>query len=361
MTASTIGDRELRSELYRGHTPRVEVDLPAALSTVHGVDHRLVPDPRGGAVLDVDHPALRPLLPYLGATGTWAVLTDPAGVEPVRRASRVAGTVVLDARGLRQGVARRSGADLVVVPVEQVDPAAAPGGPAALVELDGVPRWRIGSDLLSSADVAGFHLAPPRAPDPASETAVTMTIACALRAWEQAGRTARPLLLLRGAPTFTARRIVGALLRACRTDRLPVPVLRVDASATVVDTAVRTVVRVLGTRMQGDRPLLALDTLPASVVPSLQVLRSRPGAPEHVLVSAAGRLRTARLHGGPAVPGAELAAAGWVETAHPLVVHGFAGQPSAVVTGAHRATSSGPVSSGSDTNAVHTPASTSPR
>jgi hypothetical protein len=35
-------------------------------------------------------------------------------------------------------------------------------------------------------------------------------------------------------------------------------------------------------------------------------------------------MRTAWLHGGPAVPGAELAAGGWVETGHPLVVHGFA-------------------------------------
>jgi hypothetical protein len=323
MTASTIGDRDVHRASGAAHTPRVEVDLPTALSTVHAVDHRLVPDPRGGAVLDVDHPALRPLLPYLGATGTWAVLSDPAGVEPVRRASRVADTVVLDARALRPGAARRSGADLVVVPVEQIDPEGR-GGPAALVELGGLPRWRIGSAVVAAAEVAGFHLEPPRSPDPAAEAAATATIGCALRSWGQAGREVRPLLLLRGAPTFTARRIVGAVLRACQADRLPVPVFRVDAGVTVLDAAVRTVVRVLATRRQGDRPLLELDGLPAAVVPSLQVLRSRSAVPEHVLVAARGRLRTARLHGGPAVPGSELAAPGWVDTPHPLVVHGFA-------------------------------------
>jgi hypothetical protein len=58
----------------------------------------------------------------------------------------------------------------------------------------------------------------------------------------------------------------------------------------------------------------------------LQVLHPRSGttlAPEHVLIAVQGRLRTARLHGGPAVPGSELAATGWVETMHPLVVRGF--------------------------------------
>jgi hypothetical protein len=134
---------------------------------------------------------------------------------------------------------------------------------------------------------------------------------------------------VRGAGPLAVRRLVGTVLRACRSGSLPQPVLRADVTGAVLDTAVHTIVRVLAVEARGTRPLLQLDGLPTGVDPALRVLRSPgpPRPPARLLITARGRMRTAWLHGGPAVPGGELAAGGWVETGHPLVVHGFAGSP----------------------------------
>jgi hypothetical protein len=327
MTVTTVRDRVQQEHGDGRHTPRVELDLPTALSTIHAADRRLVPDARGGTVLDLARPVMAPLLPYLGATGTWALLADARAIEPARRAIRVADAVVLDARSGRPGSGRHSDADLVVLPVDEVEPTRErPPGPAALVDLTELPRWRIGSDLFTAGGVAGLHVELPAPADPAAEERATGTIVCALRRWDDAGRPDRPLLLIRGTGTPTAGRVIGAVLQACRADALPTPVLRVEMSATVLDVAVRTVVRVLAVSNRGDRPLLHLDGLPAAVDPSLRVLRPRsgPAAPERVLITANGRLRTARLHGGPVVPGSELDASGWIDTVHPVVVRSFA-------------------------------------
>ena len=97
---------ESRIRTGAGHTPRIEVDLPAALTAIHTAGLQTVPDMRGGTVVDLDHPAMAPLLPYLPATGTWILVPDAAHVRTAHRRTRPADTIVLDGRDIiRQPVA----------------------------------------------------------------------------------------------------------------------------------------------------------------------------------------------------------------------------------------------------------------
>jgi hypothetical protein len=278
-------------------TPRVELDVPVALSTIHTAGLQVVPGPVGGTVLDVGHPTLTPLLPYLPATGTWVWARDAPGVSEARRRMRPANTIVLDGRNRANVSWRKSCADLVVVPVDEIDPAGAESvWPATLLDLTAVPQWRISYRLLARpADVAGFHLDLTDVPPSEIALGPVHTLGQALRCWQLAGRTDRPLLVLRGAGTVLARHAVATLLSACRAGELPAPVVRVDVSATVLDVAVRQV--------------------------------------------------DASIHGGPARAGNELAAQGRTQTGQHLVVRGFPAapapdRPAAVLLGARAVTGS---------------------
>jgi hypothetical protein len=313
-----------------GQTPRIELDLPIALSAIHTGGLQVVPDTRGGTILDVGHPTAAPLLPYLPATGTWAWVADAAGVVGVRRAERPVGTVVLDGRAHADPPGRGSRPDLVVRTVDQfanqlvVDQHGGAPRPGVLIDLTEAAAWRIGSRLLAApAGVAGFHLdlagpARDRMPERIESLAHT------LRRWRAAGRSARPLLVLRGARIVVARRAVAAVLRTCRARGLPVPVIRVDVTGTVVDVAVRTVVRVLGVETPGGAPVLEVDALPRCVGDPLRVLGATGFAapPADVLLRHRGRLVSARICG-PALAGCELSATGCIDECHPLVVRGF--------------------------------------
>ena len=292
--------RPVRSDGIGGTAPstlRVELDVPVALSMIHTTGLQVVPGPGGGTVLDVGYPALTPLLPYLSAIGTWVWVRDAPGVPEARRRMRPANTIVLDGRN-RAGVAwRKSCADLVVVPADEIDPSGADRGwPATLLDLTALPQWRISYRLLARpADVAGFHLDLTDVPPSEMATVPVHILGQALRCWQLAGRTERPLLVLRGAGTVLARHAVATLLSSCRAGELPAPVVRVDVSATVLDVAVRQV--------------------------------------------------CARVPGGPARAGTEPASQGCTQTSQHLVVRGFPAaappaRPAAILLGARALTRS---------------------
>lgn len=323
---------ESRIRTGAGHTPRIEVDLPAALTAIHTAGLQTVPDMRGGTVVDLDHPAMAPLLPYLPATGTWILVPDAAHVRTAHRRTRPADTIVLDGRARPAASASRSGADLVILSIDHVDPSNdEPDRSAALIDLSGLPQWRISPRLLSApGGVEGFHLDLSTAADHAAADLALSTLACALHRWKIADRGERPFLVLRGVRTLAARQAISTLLRTCRDGGLPEPILRVDVTPTVLDVAVRTVVSVIGVGTLDGRTVLETDGLPPAAAP-VHVLRRQgaAGAPADVVLRHSGRLLPARLHGGPARPGDELAVRGWSATRHPLVVRGF---PTGVAT-----------------------------
>jgi hypothetical protein len=329
-------------------TPRVELDVPVALNTTHTAGLQVVPASGGGTVLDVGHPALTPLLPYLPAIGTWVWARDASGAAQARRTARPADTIVLDGRTRPHASWRKSRADLVVVPVDEVDPTGAESvWPAALLDLTALPEWRISYRLLAKpADVAGFHLDLTGVP-PSAIAGPARTLGQALRSWQLAGRTDRPLLVLRGAGTVLARHAIATLLGVCRAGALPVPVVRVDVSSTVLAVAVHTVVRVLQAHTCGHDPLLQVDGFPPCTAAPLQVLRSRGvrATATKVTLRHHGREVCARIHGGPARTGNELAAPGCTQTGQHLVVLGFPSappppRPSATLLGARAVTGS---------------------
>jgi hypothetical protein len=341
-------------------TPRVELDVPVALNTIHTTGLQVVPDPGGGTVLDVGHPALTPLLPYLPAIGTWVWARDAPGVSEARRSARPAGTIVLDCRNRPHASWCKSPADLVVVPADQIDPAAGESAcPAALLDLTALPQWRISYRLLAKpADVAGFHLDLTGVPPSAIEGPMH-TLGLALRSWQLAGRTDRPLLLLRGARTVLARHAVATLLRVCRAGTLPVPVVRVDVSSTVLAVAVHTVVRVLQAHTGEGDTLLQVDGFPPCTAAPLQVLRSRGvrATLTKVTLRHHGRQVCARIHGSPARTGNELAAPGCTQTGQHLVVHGFpsASPPTSAGGNTSRAATRHRLHDTARTRTAHTP------
>jgi hypothetical protein len=308
-----------------GRTPRTEVDLPSALSAIHTAGLQVVPHLRGGTVVDVASPPMEPLLPYLPTVGTWILVDDPRRIGDARSATRSADTIVLDGRARSAATVRRADADLVILAVDHLDLNGQPERSAVLVDLGELARWRLTPGLLSDPTmVAGFHLDLSTATDSAAVNHALTTVVCALHQWTIAGRSGRPILLLRGLRTLAARQATGSLLRRCGGEGLSEPVLRVDVTRTVFDVAVRTVTGVLRTSTLQGRPVLETDGLPPAAAP-VHVLRRRyrAGDAAEVLLRHVGHLLPARLHGGPALPGDELAARGWTTNEHPLAVRGF--------------------------------------
>jgi hypothetical protein len=326
MSTYTQFDQQVRRGEPAGHTPRVELNVPAALSAIRTAGMQVLPDARGGTLLDAGHPGLAPLLPYLSATGTWMWATDALGVSAARRIRRPADTVILDGRALPGESARESSADLVVLPIDQIESKRAqPPGPAALLDITELPQYRIRPRLLAApAALAGFHL--DLAGGPVAAMAQRMdTLGHALRRWHLAGRYDRPLLVLRGGSPLRARWAVDAVRRVSRGGGLLMPVVRVDVTATVLNVAVRTVVRVLDVDGRKGQPVLQVDGIPSTIGAPLQVLQPRrvPVAPVEVLLRHHGRLVRASIDGGPVKPGSELAAPGWTETDGGQVVRGL--------------------------------------
>lgn len=307
-----------------GALPRVELDLPAALSAVHTAGLQLVPDSRGGTVLDAGHPGVGPLLPFLGATGTWAWTADAGSVRAIRRTLRPAGTLLVDRRHRPEGPALVAGADLVVIGAGQVEEHADPT--PSLLDLTAVPQWRVPPRLLAApGGVAGFLLDLGEAPAALWPERVD-AIVTAARRWAAADRDRRPLLLLRGARTVPTRQVVREVLARATAARVPVPVVRVDVTLTVLDVAVRTVVRVLGVARYGDTVVWDVTAFPGSTAAPLTVLRASPadaGTVTDVVLRHQGRLLSARVRGGPVVPGSALGAPGWTGPPRPPVVRGF--------------------------------------
>jgi len=326
MSTYTLFDQQVRPGEPARYTPRVELDVPVALSAIRAARMQVVPDARGGTLLDAGHPGLAPLLPYLSATGTWMWVTHLRGVAAVRRTQRPADTVVLDGRAQPSESARDARADLVVLPIDQIEPRRAqPPGPAALLDITELPQYRIRPLLLSApAALAGFHL--DLAGGPASAMTLRMdTLGQALRRWHVAGRYDRPLLVLRGGSALRARWAVDTVKRVSRGGGLLMPVVRVDVTAAVLSVAVRTVVRVLDVDSHRGQAVIQVDGIPSTIAAPLQVLQPRrlPAAPVDVLLRHQGRLVRASIDGGPVKPGSELAAAGWTETDGGPVVRGL--------------------------------------
>jgi hypothetical protein len=326
MSTHTLFDEHVHSGEPAGHTPRVELDVPSALSAVRIAGLQVVPDARGGTLLDVGHPGLAPLSPYLSATGTWMWVTDLPGVAAARRTPRPADTVVLDGRAQPRESARDARADLVVLPIDQIEPRRAqPPGPAALLDLTDLPQYRIRPRMLAApAEVAGFHLDLTEVPISATQQHMD-TLGHALRRWHVAGRYDRPLLVLRGTHALRARWAVNVVKRVSRTGGMHMPVVRVDVTPTVLSVAVRTVVRVLAVDSHRGQPVLQVDGLPSATCAPLQVLEPgrTPTAPVDVLLRHHGRMVPARIDGGAVKPGSEIAAPGWTEIDGYPVVRGF--------------------------------------
>lgn len=322
MSTSTLTAGAVRSGDAAGPTPRIELDLPVALNAIHTAGLQVVPDARGGTMVDAGHPAVVPLRPYLPGSGTWAWLTDPAAAGAVHRSMRPAGTVVADAR---RGAG--TGADVVVMTVEQLGTAPEPPRPyPTLVDITSlspdrpVPPWM----LARPTDVEGFHLdLTGSAPDglPGRVDAVGE----ALRSWRNAGRTERAVLVLRGARTVPARHVVAGVSRLCRAGGLAAPVLRIDVTLAVLDVATRTVVRVRDLRTRRGATVVEVDAVPRALGAPLLVLGSRAEAapPVEVMLAHRGRLVSARISGGPVRAGTELAARGWTPGGRPLIVRGY--------------------------------------
>lgn len=322
MSTSTLTAGPVRPGGAAGPTPRVELDLPVALNAIHTAGLQVVPDARGGTLIDAGHPAVVPLRPYLPGTGTWAWLTDPAAAGAVHRSMRPVGTVVADAR---RGPG--TGADVVVMTVEQLGTAPEPPRPhATLIDVTSlspdrpIPPWM----LCRPTDVEGFHvdltgLSPDRLPEQVD------AVGAALRSWRSAGRTERAVLVLRGARTVLARHVVGGVLRLCRAGGLAAPVQRIDVTLAVLDVATRTVVRVLGVQNRRGSTVIEVDAVPRTLGAPLLVLGSRaePAPPVDVMLLHRGRLVSARVSGGPVRGGMELAARGWTPGGRPLVVRGY--------------------------------------
>lgn len=322
MSTSTLTAGPIRPGNAAGPTPRIELDLPVALNAIHTAGLQVVPDARGGTLVDAGHPAVVPLRPYLPGTGTWAWLTDPAATGAVRRSMRPAGTVVADARRGPGG-----GADLVVMTVEQLGTAPDTHRPhAMLIDLttlspdQPIPPWM----LSRPTDVEGFHLdltglAPDRLPERVD------TVGEALRSWQLAGRTERAVLVLRGARTVLARHVVGGVLRLCRAEGFAAPVQRVDVTLAVLDVATRTVVRVLGVHTRRGATVVEVDAVPRTLGAPLLLLgaQAEPAPPADVMLLHRGRLVSARISGGLVRSGMELAARGWTPGGRPLVVRGY--------------------------------------
>jgi hypothetical protein len=319
-------DQPVRRGEPAGRTPRVELDVPLALTAMRTAGLQVVPDTRGGTMLDVGHPGIGPLFPYLPATGTWMWVTDAHLLATMRRTSRPLVTVVLDGRARPGEYALESRADLVVLPLDQIE-AKRPDRSRvpALLDLTELSHYRIRPRVLAApAALAGFHLDLTGVPNSAMAERMD-ALTHALRRWHVAGRHERPLLVLRGARPVLARWVVDALRRVSRRDDLPLPVLRVDVTPTVLKVAVRTVVRVVDVDSRRGQAVLQVDGIPSATGCPMQVLQPRqvPTAPADVMLRHHGKLVTARIEGGPVGPGSELAAAGWTETEGFSVVLGF--------------------------------------
>jgi hypothetical protein len=328
MSTVTASNRPTSEEGRPRATPRVELDLTAALAVMQTAALEALPDGRGGIIIDAGCPALAPLLPYLHASGTWAWVRSPLGVASARRTAGSEATVVVDGRIRSAAAPRTCRPDLVVLAVDQVE--AEQGrqrGFPALVDLTDARAWRIGSALLAArGGLAGFHLDLRRLPSDDMADRVDI-VAHVVRQWALTGRADLPLLVLRGARTAVLNRhVVGAVRRACRSAAVPVPTMRVDVTGIVLNAAVRTVLGVLGVEEAEGVPILDVDALPRSVAATLDVLQGRPDeAHVHpVLLRNGGHLVPALLVGElPAHAGAEIAAPGWTDLGRVPVVRGF--------------------------------------
>ncbi|GAA2554071.1 hypothetical protein [Pseudonocardia hydrocarbonoxydans] len=169
MSTSTLTAGPVRPGDAARPTPRIELDLPVALNAIHTAGLQVVPDPRGGTLVDIGHPALVALRPYLPGSGTWAWLTDLAAARSVGRAMRPAGTVVADGRARARTPGPTAQADLVVLTVEQLGAVGDERLPqAVLLDLstgsadEPLPPWALSRPI----PVEGFHLdltgLPPR-------------------------------------------------------------------------------------------------------------------------------------------------------------------------------------------------------
>jgi hypothetical protein len=326
MSTDTLIDEQARPGEPSGqHTPRVELDVPVALTAIQTAGLQAVRDSRGGTVLDIRHPGVAPLLPYLPAAGPWMWVADRAGVAAVRQTSRPADTVVLDGRARPEEASRESDADLVVLPVDHLERTRTePPRVASLLDVTALPQYRIRPRLLAApAQVAGFHLDLTGMPSSAMAQAMD-TLGHAMRRWQVAGRHDRPLLVLRGTHTLLARWVADGLKLISRTGGVLMPVMRVDVTPTVLDVAVRTVLRVVDVNSGGSKPILEVDGLPPATAAPLHVLQPEraTAVPTDVLLRHHGMLVRARLVGRPVRPGSELAAAGWTMTERGPVVLG---------------------------------------
>ena len=297
-------------------TPRIELDLSVALRAIRTATDPVAFDDRSGTIVDVGFPVLAPLLPHLRATGTWAWVRDTPGVARARRCTRREGVVVLDGRDRSEPSRRTCRPDLVVLGTDQVTNDAH-RGVGVLVDLTDARAWRIGSSLLAPrARVAGFHVDLARLSADGVADRVDL-VTHLMRQYRAAGRTDRPLLVLRGARTaLLARHVVGSVLRVCRAAVLPVPVMRMDVTRAVLDVAVLTVIGVLAVEPAAGGPILDVDLLPRSVALPLHVIGKCPATAsiDHVLLRRRGRYVSARLLGGlPLDPGTELVAPGWTD------------------------------------------------
>ena len=327
MSTSTLTAGPVRPGDAARPTPRIELDLPVALNAIHTAGLQVVPDPRGGTLVDIGHPALVALRPYLPGSGTWAWLTDLAAARSVGRAMRPAGTVVADGRARARTPGPTAQADLVVLTVEQLGAVGDERLPqAVLLDLstgsadEPLPPWALSRPI----PVEGFHLdltglPPDRLPERVD------AVGEALRAWHRAGRTDRAVLVLRGVRTVVARHVVAGLLRMCRIGGLAQPVVRVDVTLPVLDVATGTVVRVVGLQAGRAGTVLEVDAVPRSLGTPLVVHGSRAAAapPVDVMLSHRGRLVGARVAGGPLRAGVELAARGWTPGGRPVFVRGY--------------------------------------
>lgn len=330
MSLAPAGSRPFPTGNRREVTPRVELDLQRARNHLQVLARQFAPGGWGGAVLDVECQGLAPLVPLLRTSGTWAWAGSADVATRARRRIGPQGTVVLDDRDGTQltgtGTFQPS---LVVVAIDRITGGMTPPrGTAALVDLTDPRIWRVTPAALGAGNgVVGFHLDRERLPGD-DQVDCAQLVVHVLRRWRAAGRSDRPLLLLRRARTVAlARQVIGIVRRACRTAAVPPPVMWCDVTRTVLSDAVRTVLGVSGVESTPGGAILDVDILPRSVAAPLEVLHrcSATVSTESVLLRSGGRLVTARVVGGaPTHPGAELAAPGWTDVGHPPVLCRFA-------------------------------------